>query len=236
VMYTMQLPACYDVTASLCGSNYDTYLDIRTGLPCPGATLVTCNDDNFCGITYVSQSTVHWHSLADSVYRLLIHGYNGAAGSYVLNVTGTPCPVAPPPVVDMVTQFDIASGDVVLSWAATPGASLYNVYRSTDFATLFDPASLIASVTDPGYTCAGCINDAPRAFFGVIAANAAVPAVPASADRDLAARTKAEAVQGTITVSADDLYPEASVERAAPNKAAAFRTPEAPQGPVMDVR
>jgi hypothetical protein len=220
MIYTFSLTECTNVTASLCGSNFDTRLRIGSGGQCPGPTLVGCNDDSYCGGVFTYQSQVSWQAQPDSVYRILIHGYNGAAGNYVLNVTGTPCSSpAPDPVNDVVAQFDHVLGDVALAWSAVPGASVYHVYRSPDFATLFDPGNVIADVTDPNFVCAGCLNDPdPISFFGVLADNPlAILAPPAAEGLQL---SKAEAVMSEPVALSAPLSIDPNPEFAAPNKAA----------------
>ena len=70
-----------NITASLCGSAYDTKIDIYTG-SCGSLTSVVCNDD-FCGF----QSEVTWLSVAATTYYIRVHGFVGATGSYTLNVS-----------------------------------------------------------------------------------------------------------------------------------------------------
>jgi len=90
VVYTLNIPSCETVTASLCGSNFDTEISVRAGGDCPGTTLVACNDDNFCGVPYTLQSTATFIVQPNTNYYILIAGYAGSTGSYVLNVTGAP--------------------------------------------------------------------------------------------------------------------------------------------------
>jgi hypothetical protein len=85
VIYRLQMDSCRTVTASLCGSGFDTAIEIRKGGACPGNTVVACNDD-YCGF----QSQVVFDGDAGEVYYLLVRGYNFASlGPYVLNVTAT---------------------------------------------------------------------------------------------------------------------------------------------------
>ncbi len=84
VFFVLNLPCGYNVTASLCGSGYDTGIEVRTGGGCPGSTFVTNNDD-FCGF----QSQVSFVSQPNTNYYLIVHGYSTFAGPYTLNVSGT---------------------------------------------------------------------------------------------------------------------------------------------------
>ena len=76
------------VTASLCGSGYDTRIGVFTG-SCGALTCVTSNDD-FCGL----QSQAAFSSTAGTTYYILVTGYSTAVGNFTLNVT---CAAPPPP-------------------------------------------------------------------------------------------------------------------------------------------
>lgn len=69
------------VTASLCGSSYDTAIRIFSG-PCGTPTCVTGNDD-LCG----SQSQVSWASVNGLNYRILVYGFGANVGQYTLSIT-----------------------------------------------------------------------------------------------------------------------------------------------------
>jgi hypothetical protein len=69
------------MTASLCGSGYDTKLGVFTG-SCGAFTCVAGNDD-FCGV----QSTVNWTGTNGTTYYLYVTGYLGATGSFTLTTT-----------------------------------------------------------------------------------------------------------------------------------------------------
>jgi hypothetical protein len=75
------------ITASLCGSSYDTYISIYNG-SCGGAC-VTSNDD-FCGL----QSQVTFSATAGVTYYILVNGFSTSSGSFTLSVN---CAVALPP-------------------------------------------------------------------------------------------------------------------------------------------
>ncbi len=82
------------VTASLCGSSYDTRLDVYTGA-CGSLTCVVGNDD-FCGL----QSQVTWTALAGVTYRIRIHGFSGNTGAYTFALTCSTTLTAPTPTND----------------------------------------------------------------------------------------------------------------------------------------
>ncbi|WP_250434601.1 T9SS type A sorting domain-containing protein [Hanstruepera flava] len=69
------------VTASLCGSSYDTKIAVFSG-DCSGLTCVTGNDDE-CGV----QSEVTFGVSAGTDYYIYVTGYQSNSGSYTLNVT-----------------------------------------------------------------------------------------------------------------------------------------------------
>ena len=77
--------ACVDgtITISLCGSSYDTTIGVFDA----GLTEIACNDD-FCGL----QSEVNVVVAADQLYYIVVSGFAGGCGDYVMNVTGPECP------------------------------------------------------------------------------------------------------------------------------------------------
>ena len=56
VVYSYTSASCQTVTATLCGSNFDTGLEVKMGGVCPGNTAVASSDDNLCNGVYVSQA------------------------------------------------------------------------------------------------------------------------------------------------------------------------------------
>jgi hypothetical protein len=76
------------VTASLCGSSYDTRLNIYSG-DCGSLTCIAGNDDNAgaCG-AFSLQSQVSFPTVAGEDYYILVHGYVATSfGNYTLNIT-----------------------------------------------------------------------------------------------------------------------------------------------------
>ena len=78
------------VTASLCGSGYDTKIGVFSGT-CGALTCVAGNDD-FCSL----QSQVSFNSTNGTTYYILVTGFSTASGNFTLNVTCT----APPSPTD----------------------------------------------------------------------------------------------------------------------------------------
>ncbi len=76
-----------DITASMCGSGYDTKIFVYTG-SCGSFTCVTGNDD-FCGL----QSQVTFASVQSTTYYIMVAGFSTASGLFTLNIT---CALPPP--------------------------------------------------------------------------------------------------------------------------------------------
>jgi hypothetical protein len=70
------------ITASLCGSSYDTKIQVYSGAACGGLTCIAGNDD-FCGLS----SEVSWASVAGVNYFIFVGGFAGATGNYSLTMT-----------------------------------------------------------------------------------------------------------------------------------------------------
>lgn len=87
------------LTASTCGSEYDTVLSIHSGCPPTEENELVCNDDS-CGL----QSTAAYEVEAGESYWIRVSGYNGASGSFTL---GLSC--AEPPVVGEGADITISS-------------------------------------------------------------------------------------------------------------------------------
>jgi hypothetical protein len=79
-VFALTARASSTITVSTCGSSYDTMLYLGTA--CGGNT-VACNDDS-CGL----QSSISFAATAGTTYYIVVDGYNGASGSYTLNVSG----------------------------------------------------------------------------------------------------------------------------------------------------
>lgn len=77
------------VTASLCGSSFDTKIRVYTGT-CGALVCETGNDDSFsvCG---GAQSSVTWTSVAGTDYYILVHGFGGSEGLFQLTLDCEGC-------------------------------------------------------------------------------------------------------------------------------------------------
>ena len=92
--YTPAADMAIDV--SLCDSLYDTKVYIYEGA-CPG-TVVACNDDAGCGITGYQSELKNISLRGGTTYYIVVDGYGGATGDYVIDVEEVmPCVVDCPP-------------------------------------------------------------------------------------------------------------------------------------------
>ncbi len=73
-----------EINLSLCGSSYDTKINVYTG-SCGSFSCVTGNDD-FCG----TRSEVTFASAPGTTYYILVSGFNASSGSFTLDVSCTP--------------------------------------------------------------------------------------------------------------------------------------------------
>lgn len=97
-----------NITASLCGSGFDTKIGIFSG-SCGALVCVTGNDD-FCGL----QSQVTFNSVDGVEYYILVTGFLAATGNFTLNVTGACGAVGPPPPPPNPPANDSCSNSIVL--------------------------------------------------------------------------------------------------------------------------
>jgi len=109
-----------DITASLCGSSYDTKIQIWEGA-CGALTCVDGNDDS-CG----TQSEITWTSVAGTDYYIYVFGFGTATGAFDLSIScctnppvftladgGNNCPLDELFIdVDVTALGDVASVDI----------------------------------------------------------------------------------------------------------------------------
>ena len=109
-----------NITASLCGSAYDTKIRVFTG-NC-GALVCQTGNDDFCGL----QSEVTWTSTLATTYYILVHGFGSGAGAYVLTMTcvAPPAPASLCYTVGQIAYSPIAPGgtSVTMTDDAVTGA------------------------------------------------------------------------------------------------------------------
>ena len=71
------------LTASLCGSGYDTAIEVFDGSAgCGTLVSIGCNDDS-CGL----QSSISWPAANGTDYYIRVGGYNGSTGTFTLDLT-----------------------------------------------------------------------------------------------------------------------------------------------------
>ena len=86
VWYWFEVTATTDVTVSLCGSNFDTYIHILDDY---GNEIMDNDDSNECGY----QSHLKAEGLAPGYYYIVVEGYGGATGDFTVTISppsGTP--------------------------------------------------------------------------------------------------------------------------------------------------
>ncbi len=134
------------LTASSCGSSYDTVLSIHTDCPGTAANQLACNDDT-CGL----QSGVSITAQAGETYYIRISGFSGDTGDYTIEFTTVdPGSISGPDVTysdcTSITNwgqsggirgyslgsFTCNIGDANLQWGGTTPLLGMNGYRISD--------------------------------------------------------------------------------------------------------
>ena len=129
-----------DVTVSLCGSSFDTRLEVYAN----------CNsfyigyNDNYCG----SQSELHFTYLSAGTYYVKIFGYGTEYGSYFLNITGIPA--SPPPAIGLLVSDVSCNGDtdgaIDLTFNPLAGITLPFMYQWSNNQTTQDLNNISAGL------------------------------------------------------------------------------------------
>ncbi len=89
VFFQYTSPTCQTVYVHTCDNNfthYDTGLEVRTGGPCPGSTLVAWNDDG-CGAGNL-RSSLQFNAEANRTYYIIVCGYGTSAGQFMVYFSG----------------------------------------------------------------------------------------------------------------------------------------------------
>ena len=104
------------MTASLCGSNYDTKISVFSGA-CGGVTCVASNDDS-CGL----QSVASWAPEEGATYLVLVHGFGSSSGDFTLTVEAV---LAMQDNDDCggAIGLDLATGQAVVEGSTASGAT-----------------------------------------------------------------------------------------------------------------
>ncbi len=179
VVYSYTPAQCENITVTLCGSFYDTGLEIRASGACPGIASVSCNDDSWCGSIYTTSSTASFQAQAYDPHYFIVHGYNLYSGSYTIQVTTEPCAVVPDPVTDLVAMLQTTPYPALsLHWSPTTGATSYSIYHSTDLPVEVNPGNLLTTTVDTFFADPGVYVDPTPMYYVVVAENAARLALP----------------------------------------------------------
>ncbi len=116
-----------NITASLCGSFYDTKIFIYTG-SCGAFNCVTGNDD-FCGL----QSQVNFNSTLGTTYYILVTGWGTSNGFFTLSVSDDAVPF----VIDAGDDVNICNGSSTQLYGT--GVATPYTYQWTPAAGLSNP-------------------------------------------------------------------------------------------------
>jgi hypothetical protein len=128
VWWTWAAPSAGKVTIDTAGSSFDTLLAVYTGTKVSALTAVT-NGSNDNAATGTVTSKVTFSVTAGKVYQIAVDGKAGASGNIVLNLNLVPtAPAAPTSVAASDGTF---SDKVQVTWAASAGATAYEVWRNT---------------------------------------------------------------------------------------------------------
>ncbi|MEC8935132.1 MAG: thrombospondin type 3 repeat-containing protein, partial [Planctomycetota bacterium] len=113
------------MSASLCGSTYDTKLSVYTG-ECGAVTCLQGNDDS-CGL----QSVVDWVGETGVTYYILVHGFSSSSGNFTLNVTAE--------AADCISltsvNADHVAGTIAVTWDSPAPGGEFEVSVGGEVAT-----------------------------------------------------------------------------------------------------
>jgi hypothetical protein len=157
------------VTASLCGSSYDTRLDVFSGTSCASITTCVVGNDDFCG----TQSQVTFATVIGTTYYILVNGYSTNTGTFTLNLSC--CSGTVPNCATTPSPANTATGVSpcgTLSWTAATcnSPTSYDVYFGTT-----SPPPYVTNVTTTSYSPA--LTGSTTYYWEVRPRNASGPAV-----------------------------------------------------------
>ncbi|MBI5541125.1 MAG: T9SS type A sorting domain-containing protein [Bacteroidia bacterium] len=161
------------VTASLCGSSYDTKLHIFSGT-CASYICVDGNDD-FCSL----QSEVSFNTTVGVTYYIFVSGYSSNTGAYTLAINC--CTPSVPGITTNPTpsngSININSCSLDFFWTA-PANSGCNAATSYDFyfGTSATPP-FISNLTTTSYAIPNALSDNTTYYWKVVSINALGSAV-----------------------------------------------------------
>lgn len=108
VWWQWTAPASGSATLSTAGSSFDTLLAVYTGAAVNALSVVAQNDDTNQAANVLT-SNVAWTASAGTTYRIAVDGFNAAAGSITLQISG-PAPIVECPTC-RVFQSGFEAGD-----------------------------------------------------------------------------------------------------------------------------
>ncbi len=159
-MYNFTATQDQVLIASLCGSSYDTGLEVRTDGECPGDSMVVCDDDYGC--LDPLNSIVAFQANVGRTYYIIVHGWANSAGVYRLDVYEQPKPeqlvIKPSPPM------------IQLWWRHVEGAIVYHVYRDSIANIVPSPLNLIGNPTDTMFVDSEALMLPGLRYFYVVAA------------------------------------------------------------------
>jgi hypothetical protein len=180
VVYQFSPTADMDLTIDLCGSGYDTALEIQDGIGVP----IMCNDD-YCG---VQSGFAHALLNTGHTYYIIVDGFSSNCGSYIINVQRNQpcileCPAGaaqegePPCGTDYVDNWNggcnsspyvfqpicgTAAGTAVICGKSGTYTYFGFSYRDTDWFSVFGTG---------GVMTATCVAEFPLQFIFIYGAN-----------------------------------------------------------------
>jgi hypothetical protein len=129
VWYTWTAPSAGTVTLDTLGSSFNTLLATYTGSSVSALSAVSGGSNNDSPAGGTTTSKVTFNVTAGTAYRIAIDGFNGGSGNYALHLNFAP---AIPTVPTNVSATDGTYTDRVrITWAASNGATSYEVWRAT---------------------------------------------------------------------------------------------------------
>lgn len=149
------------LTASLCGSTYDTYVSVQSG-DCSALVCIGANDDA-CG----TQSRFSWSSVLGETYIIRVYGWSTEQGDYILSLSDE---TDPPPRTIVSYDWDFGDGTTASGVSASHSFSFPDVYTVTLVVTdsLGDSAetTVAISVAESLIGFRDCFDRAPGPVDG----------------------------------------------------------------------
>jgi len=124
VVYAFTPQSETTLSVDLCASSYDTKVYVYAG---DVSQLVACNDDAGCGSTGYESRLWNVTVTPGTTYYIVVDGYGGSCGTYVLEITYPPAPCAicppdgvaegePPCMDDYVDEYNSGCCCVEMNW------------------------------------------------------------------------------------------------------------------------